>query len=75
MKPSTLQEFFDIVDKGVRRGVAKALLEHKRAGRSNLVSRGGKVVEVPPEEIQVSEEVIKEFGLEALAQAAHCSNR
>lgn len=37
---------------GVRRGVARALAEHKRAGRSIWVSRDGKVVEIPPEKIQ-----------------------
>ena len=38
---------------GVRRGVAKALAEHKRLGQSVVVSRHGQIVWIPPEEIQV----------------------
>jgi len=41
------------IDIGVRRGVAKALAEHKRLGQSIVVSQNGKVVTIPPEEIQV----------------------
>lgn len=47
------KEILERVDLGVRRGVAKALAEHKKAGRSIFVSRNGKVVEIPPEQIQV----------------------
>lgn len=38
---------------GVRRGVAKALLEHKLAGRSIVVARNGKIITIPPEKIRV----------------------
>lgn len=37
----------------LRRAVRKALLDHKRAGNSIAVLRDGKVVIIPPEEIQV----------------------
>jgi len=36
---------------GVRQGVARALEEHRRAGRSIVVWRDGKIVWIPPEEI------------------------
>jgi len=36
---------------GVRQGVARALDEHRRAGRSIVVWRDGKIVWIPPEEI------------------------
>ncbi len=40
----------------LRRAVRAAVLEHKRAGRSIVVAENGRVVEVPPEEIDVDEE-------------------
>ncbi len=36
---------------GVRRGVAQALEEHRRAGRSIVVWKDGKIVWIPPEQI------------------------
>ena len=44
------------IDRVVRRAVRNAVLEHKRAGRSIAVWRDGKVVIVPPEEIEVEDE-------------------
>ena len=41
---------FDI---GVRRGVSKALSEHKRLGQPIVVWRDGKVVKIAPEEIKI----------------------
>lgn len=38
---------------GVRRGVAKALAEHKAAGRSIAVWENEKIVHIPPEKIEV----------------------
>lgn len=38
---------------GVLQGVARALAEHKKAGRSIVIWKDGKVVKVPPEEIEV----------------------
>ena len=43
----------DTLDLAIKAGVAKAIAEHKRAGRSIAVSRDGKVVIVPPEDIHV----------------------
>ena len=45
------------VDLGVRRGVARALLEHKRAGRNIVVWRDGEVREILPEDISVPPEL------------------
>jgi len=39
------------IDIGVRRGVARALEEHRRAGRSIVVWQDGKIVWIPPEQI------------------------
>ncbi len=41
------------IDIGVRQGVANALKAHKKAGRSIVVWRKGKVVEIPPEKIKI----------------------
>jgi len=49
----TVLEKFEL---GVRRGVAKALYEHKKNGRSIHIWRDGKVVEIPPEEINYNED-------------------
>jgi hypothetical protein len=43
----------DPLDLAIKAGVARAIAEHKRAGRSIAISRNGKVVIVPPEEIRV----------------------
>ena len=48
------------IDLGVRRGIAHALAEHKKAGRSIVVLKNGKVVKIPPEEIYVDEKFLKE---------------
>lgn len=41
------------LEKAMQLGVAKAIAEHKAAGRSIAVWKNGKVVVVPPEEIVV----------------------
>ena len=38
---------------GIKRGVSKALERHKKLGESVVILKDGKVVEVPPEEIEV----------------------
>jgi hypothetical protein len=48
-------DFSAVVEAGVKAGVAKALAEHKRMGRSIAIWRDGKVVILPPEEIPVDE--------------------
>ncbi len=40
---------------GVKLGAAKARLEHKLAGRSIFIYENGKVIEVPPDQIEVNE--------------------
>lgn len=49
-------DIFEKIDYGVRLGAAKALAEHKKAGRSIAISKNGKVVDVPPEQIEIPEE-------------------
>jgi hypothetical protein len=51
---------------GIRRGVAKALAEHKRLGQSVVVSRDGQIVWIPPEEIMVPTDGEIEADYEAL---------
>jgi predicted ABC-type ATPase len=54
-KPTALQKRIEL---GVHRGVARALAEHKRLGHSIAVLKDGKVVKIPPEEIQVDESLL-----------------
>ena len=49
------------IDYGVRRGVARALAQHKKAGRSVVVSVNGKVTYIPPEEIKIPKEFENEL--------------
>jgi hypothetical protein len=49
-------DFFNKVDFGVKRGVARALAEHKKAGKSIVISQNGKIVEIPPEKIEIPDE-------------------
>jgi hypothetical protein len=46
------------IDIGVRRAAARAQAEHKKAGRSIFIWEDGKVVEVPPEKINLPEEKV-----------------
>jgi hypothetical protein len=41
------------IEKGIQAGVAKAIAEHKRAGRSIAIWQDGKVVIVPAKDIRV----------------------
>ncbi len=54
----TSDEIQAAVAKGMCEGVQRALAEHKRMGRSIVVERDGKIVEIPPEEIVVAEEFL-----------------
>jgi len=45
----------DEVMEAIAEGSRRALLAHKRAGQSVAIWENGKVVIVPPEEIEVSE--------------------
>jgi len=47
-------DLFKRIDLGVKRGAAKALEEHKKAGRSIVIWQDGKIVKIPPEKILVS---------------------
>lgn len=40
---------------GVKKGANDARLEHKKTGRSIFVLEHGKVVEIPPEKIEVDD--------------------
>ncbi len=50
------KEILDKIDFGVRRGAARALARHKKAGQSISIWKDGKVVLVPPEQIEIPEE-------------------
>lgn len=41
------------IEIGIRRGVSKALEEHKLMGIPIVISKDGKIVTIPPEEIIV----------------------
>jgi hypothetical protein len=46
----------EAVGKAIRKGVQSALRVHKRLGHPIVTERDGKVVWIPPEEIQLDEE-------------------
>ena len=46
------------IDIGVRRAAVRVHAEHKKAGRSIFIWEDGKVVEVPPEKINLPEEKV-----------------
>lgn len=48
------------IDLGIRRGAARAQLEHKLAGRPIYIWQDGQVVKVPPEEIVIDEKYLKD---------------
>jgi hypothetical protein len=48
------RELWNRIDRGVRKGIDNAILEHKRAGRAIAVGRNGKVVMIPPEKIKIN---------------------
>lgn len=45
-----------LIDEAIKRGVREALLRHKKLGQSIVIWRDGKVVWIPPEEIEVDDE-------------------
>ena len=49
-------DLFARIDYGVKRGVARALVEHKKAGRCIVISQNGKIIKIPPEKIEIPEE-------------------
>lgn len=51
-------DFHEAVGRAMYVGVQRALAEHKRMGRSIVVERDGKIVEIPPEEIVVADEFL-----------------
>ena len=50
------EELLDKIDLGVRRGVAKALADHKQNGRPIYVWRDGQIIEISAEAIPAQEE-------------------
>ncbi|MBN4052460.1 hypothetical protein JYT59_01765 [Sphingobacteriaceae bacterium AH-315-L07] len=56
MTKKEIKDFRKKVYKGVKIAIKNALLEHKKAGRSIVIMRDGKIVTVPPEEILVSKD-------------------
>ena len=60
MKNFDHDDLFKRIDLGVRRGVAHALAEHKKAGRSIVIWKDDRVVRIPPEEIKVDEKLLQD---------------
>ncbi|MFA6409119.1 MAG: hypothetical protein WCW01_02970 [Gammaproteobacteria bacterium] len=56
MKQTKLKTLSQKIDFGVKKGVALALAEHKKMGKSIAVWRNGKVVNIPPEKIKIQKE-------------------
>jgi hypothetical protein len=57
--PRSIEEILletDLADRVVRKAVREAILRHKRLGQPIAVSEQGKVVWIPPEEIEVPPE-------------------
>lgn len=55
MKQEELRELSQKILKGAQQGVNNAIEEHRRMGRSIVIMRDGKIVEIPPEEIEPRE--------------------
>ena len=55
MTPYDGKELHERITKGIQKGVARALMEHKKAGRSIVVWKNGKVEKIPSEKIEVEE--------------------
>ncbi len=72
MTKEDTQDLFRRIDAGVRQGAAQAKAEHKRAGRSIFVWKDGQVVEVPPEEIQITEKEEESYADQPAAPAGRC---
>ncbi len=47
------REILDNIHKGISEGVKKAVLEHKKAGRSIAVWQNGRVEKIPADKIKV----------------------
>ena len=58
MANSQRSELLKKIELGIRLGAARALKEHKQAGRCIYIWKDGRVVAVPPEEIQVDEALL-----------------
>jgi len=46
-------------EKALKRAVAKAIAEHRRNGVPIAIWRDGKIVRVPPDEIEIRESIIE----------------
>lgn len=56
VQPANEKDLFEKIDYGMRLGAARARAAHKKAGRSIVVWQDGKVVRIPPEQIEIPEE-------------------
>jgi hypothetical protein len=50
------KDLFERIDRGIRYGIAKELLRHKKAGTSIVISENGKIIKIPPEKIKIPKE-------------------
>lgn len=53
-------DIFARIDFGIKRGVARAIAEHKQLGQSISVWQDGRIVKIPPEKIQIPEKYMSE---------------
>ena len=53
MSRDTQIDYLKRMEIGVRRGVSRALDRHKKLGEPIVIWKDGKVVEIPPEKIEV----------------------
>lgn len=60
MSERDVKDLFERIDLGIRRGVARALAEHKQWGHSISVWENGQVVKIPPEKIQIPEKYLSD---------------
>ena len=48
MKRTEKFDFFERIDRGIKRGVAKAFAEHRKAGEKVVIWEDGRILEIVP---------------------------
>jgi len=48
MKPAAKFDFFERIDRGIKRGVAQAFAAHRKAGEKVVVWEDGRILEIVP---------------------------
>jgi len=47
-KPTSKFDFFERIDRGIKRGVAQAFAAHRKAGEKVVVWENGRILEIVP---------------------------